>query len=209
MNDLHAMPHDRAHDEWISFSPRPDLPRQPQPGVGENPGSLQAEAGQAVGSSTPAEARPSFARPAGEATVADAGMVWNESNVLPHPGQYAGLRSRHVNETFVEACEAMRRDMASGKAGVSAPPMSRREADESLRAAWADLKRSIGEVAHVEEINLGDATLPREREPVDYTPYWMLGDDGSLCIGSGDEMIRLDPDQTRRLANMLTRGVAW
>lgn len=75
-------------------------------------------------------------------------------------------------------------------------------------ACEAARRRQAGE-PQVEQITLDDTTLPRPAEETDYTPYWLLGDDGSLCIGSGDEMIRLDPEQTGRLLNMLTSGIDW
>lgn len=74
------------------------------------------------------------------------------------------------------------------------------EACEALR------RKQVGE-SHVEQITLDDTTLPRPAQGTDYTHYWLLGDDGSLCIGSGDEMIRLDPAQTRRLRTMLLGGL--
>lgn len=69
------------------------------------------------------------------------------------------------------------------------------------------IRRANSEPEVVEEVTLDDSTLPRRGEADEFAPYWMLCDDGSLCVGSGDEMIRLDPALTLRLARTLSTGV--
>ncbi len=166
-----------THEFWLhrrSTDPRGmDDAGAPKPGVGQNPGSLKAGAGQAVGSSTPADGRPSFRPSAGGATSgAECDRVWSPGNVLAHP--VSDPAEKPPRSPFVEACEALRRLIPDGG---------------------------------VESIVLDDTTLPQESAGVDYTPYWLLSDDGGLTIGSGDELIRLDAEQTRRLARMLVSGV--
>ena len=166
-----------THEFWLhrrsSDTRGMDNARAPKPGVGKNPGSLKAGAGQAVGSSTPADGRPSFRPSAGGATF-DGGRVpvWSQFNVLLPPA--TDPTAKPPPSPFAEACEALRRRADDGG---------------------------------VENIVLDDTTLPQESAGVDYTPYWLLSDDGGLTIGSGDELIRLDAEQTRRLARMLVSGV--
>lgn len=87
------------------------------------------------------------------------------------------------------------------------PDASKQAAASAFAEACEALRRRQTGEPQVEQITLDDTTLPRPAQETDYTPYWLLGDDGSLCIGSGDEMIRLDPAQTRRLLIMLTNGI--
>lgn len=172
-----------THEFWLhrrSTDPRGmDDAGAPKPGVGQNPGSLKAEAGQAVGSSTPADGRPSFRPSAGGATF-DGGRVpvWSEFNVLLPPA--TDPTAKPPPSPFAEACEALRRRAGDGDVEhivLDDTTLPQQSDDVDRKAYWV-------------LTDDGCLTIGLARE--------------DLLAG---EEIQLDAEQTRRLARMLVSGV--
>lgn len=83
------------------------------------------------------------------------------------------------------------------------PPIPRKPSP--FADACDTLRRALDAGTPIEEITLDDSTLPQLPEPAQAS--WMVSDQIELFVSLGDEVLRLDREQSRYLCEVLNTGL--